>query len=369
MKRTKLLIIGFQPFNERMYPHLFDFVSELRKEFSVIYIGTDNRGVPRQCPKFPIFYSSPKKIFGYLKGYIRQRIAHLSSLYWHRFIGVSTVIAIDHQALHDAVKIFPNTIKIVFWSHDYIAVEHEWRKDDKIVQLIQDNIIDIQHVDTIMIQNEKRGKCLDKLLQCDNINKTYFPVSLMDDAYSQITSTQKHDDKILSTIRLSLMSVSTYRDSQRLLSQSIPKDAIWVLRGKVPEEIQKAINIMDYKYELYPFCETYKGMRENLTNCNIGVLSYRLMSDNDLYLSGASGQLVEYLRLGMPVIVFGCDDIGMLVEMHKAGVYIHSEDHLSNAINHIRDNYMAFSENARKLFESNYDMSLYLPDIIKKIDK
>ena len=52
-----------------------------------------------------------------------RAIIQLCSLSWYRFSDVSTVIAIDTQVLHDAVKIFKVDIKY----HNFITLGHEWR--------------------------------------------------------------------------------------------------------------------------------------------------------------------------------------------------------------------------------------------------
>ena len=42
--KTRILVIGFQSYNERMYPHLYDFLREIEKYSEVVCFGKDDRG-------------------------------------------------------------------------------------------------------------------------------------------------------------------------------------------------------------------------------------------------------------------------------------------------------------------------------------
>ena len=44
--KASVVVIGFQKEDHRMYPHLYDFLKNMRDVFDdVIYIGDDDRGI------------------------------------------------------------------------------------------------------------------------------------------------------------------------------------------------------------------------------------------------------------------------------------------------------------------------------------
>jgi glycosyltransferase involved in cell wall biosynthesis len=101
------------------------------------------------------------------------------------------------------------------------------------------------------------------------------------------------------------------------------------------------------------------GYRQAIARHDIGVLCYRPSNLNDVVISRSSGQLADYLRLGIPVVAFVAPEMGRFVTEAGVGAAAHDAASLDLACRTIRANYADMSRRARALFEQHYDFQLY----------
>lgn len=98
----KVLVIGFEPYNEMMYPHTYDFLKIIEKHCDLIYFGDDDRGVMRYTlgnMKPESFH--PRTLARFLYQIVNH-IIHRTRNKIKKLMNedVDIVIAIDHSALH-----------------------------------------------------------------------------------------------------------------------------------------------------------------------------------------------------------------------------------------------------------------------------
>ena len=63
-------------------------------------------------------------------------------------------------------------------------------------------------------------------------------------------------------------------------------------------------------------------MRAFISNYDIGFIGMPVKNLNNFFYSKAAGQFVEFANLGIPVIVYGIEELGDFVEQNKCGIMI-----------------------------------------------
>lgn len=97
--------------------------------------------------------------------------------------------------------------------------------------------------------------------------------------------------------------------------------------------------------------------------CDIGFLGYRETDMNHVYIRNASGQLVEFLRRGIPVVVAGKNNLGSFVETMQIGVAIDSVEDVGTAIGKIMSNYQQYSTACLACFRNHFDLAKYASSV------
>jgi glycosyltransferase involved in cell wall biosynthesis len=367
----KVLVIGFQPFNESMYPHAYDFLKILEDHCDLIYFGDDDRGVTNHLLGItkPAFYharfwanhllTSYRRILG-----IRNKIKKLVEN------DVEIIIAIDHSALHYASKFLKENTRLIFWSHDFFAPDHPWMDSYWIRRLVRENRKDIKKCDLIIIQDHNRAAVLDSILKSHDIPKFYLPVSLQADVFSEAEAKRRGSRVIDGNITLmQLGSIYPGRNSHLLVDayQTMPDNIDLILKGSISGEIQTLVEMAIRKPSVYPKSTTFKDMRENLNQADIGIIGGGEKDLNNHFFSMASGQLAEYSRLGIPVIVLDINELGEFVENHKCGLSISNISRLDCAIQQIVQDYVNYSRSAYNTFGKFFNIELYRESLINEI--
>jgi glycosyltransferase involved in cell wall biosynthesis len=227
--------------------------------------------------------------------------------------------------------------------------------------------LDIKKCDLIMIQDKNRAAVLDNILNSHAIPKYYLPVSLGADLFS--SSEAKRRGSVVLTEKITLMqsgSIALGRNSHVIINayQKLPDNILLILKGLISDDIRILVEKADRKPGVYPRSATYKEMREFIDQADIGIIACEAKNRNNYFISMASGQLVEYLRLGIPVIVL---DMGEFVERNKCGLLISNEIQLKNAIQQIAQNYCDYSRAALSVFKKFYDLGLYRDSLITNL--
>lgn len=371
----KVLVIGFNPYDERMYPHVYDVLRTIENYCDLIYFGEDDRGRTLfRLGETPLPLFRPRLWRGLgvrILTYYRKIIGIQNKIKKLFDKDIDIVIAIDHSALHYASKYLKENTRLVFWSLDIIAQDHPWMVSFLIRKLISENRKEIKKCDLIIIQDHHRAAVLDSILNSHNINKLYLPVSLSSDLFFETEAERRSSQVLHEHITLmQLGSIAPGRNSHRIIDafQKMPDNIFLILKGNTSDEIRTLTGKTVRKPILHPGrSETFREMREIVNQADIGIIACEMKDINNYFFSMASGQLVEYLRLGIPVIVLDMMELGEFVDRNKCGLSIAHESQLEDAIHQIVKNHDSFSRDAYSTFRKFYDIELYRENLIKKI--
>jgi hypothetical protein len=105
-----------------------------------------------------------------------------------------------------------------------------------------------------------------------------------------------------------------------------------------------------------------------VAQCDIGFVGYRPTNQNFFAIKNASGQLVEFMRCGKPVLSMGTNDLGKRLEDEGAGRAVSNATEFFEAINSIQSDYSRFSANAKRLFEKRYNFEHYAPTLLSYLE-
>ena len=360
--KSKILVIGFQPFDEKMYPHTYDFLELIGGYCDLTYYGGDDRGVKSlniglQLSSIGNALSHPLTVWNTISHYlfetkrIRKEIKELMSQHF------DVVIAIDHSALNYASDFIEKGTKFIFWSYDIISEDHDWRKSYWIRKLLKENRNKIHRCDLIMVQDRNRRAVLNSVLGSHNIPNFYLPVSLK---HRDITRKSLPRGKA-EIILMQAGSIHRLRASDQLIEyyQTMEEKVSLVLQGHIDQTIQIYIENMERKPQLYPVANRLEELRAKISEADLGFIANSSKDINDYYYSKCSGQFIEFIMQGIPVITYDSEDLGTFVEENKCGVYIRKIEEIDSAIEEICADYVAFSGNAKNTFFRFFDIEAY----------
>jgi glycosyltransferase involved in cell wall biosynthesis len=370
----KVLVIGYQPYDEAMFPHTYDVLRILDDHCDLVYFGGDERGRIRYTlglmkPKsfhprpwvrfFRHLLTSYKKIRG-----IQNEIEKLMNN------DVDIVIAIDHSALHYACKFLKEDTRLIFWSLDYLSPDHLRMDSFWVRRLVKENQKDVRKCDLIIIQDGNRAAVLDSILNSHHVPKLYLPVSLRADAFSE-NAAQRRQSRFFdgNIILMQLGAVHPQRASDAILEayQKMQDNTLLIFKGDISGDILELVEKVGKKPIVQPRSITLKEMRETVSQADVGIIACRLKNLNNYFFSRASGQLVEYLRLGIPVIVLDVKELGEFVETSKCGLSIPNVSQLDCAIQKIVGDYSNYSMSSYAAFHKFFNIALYRERLINEI--
>jgi hypothetical protein len=374
----KLLVVGFAPYTEQMYPHLYEFVQEMRRYADVAYFGHGYRGYEwfllEQQLRMVSFvdlmrpvrlWSKTRKIGSFLREFRR----HKQQLQQMLAEAYDAVIAIDHVALNTVARYAQQSTRLIFWSHDILCQDGLFYTAYLVRRILRQNIKNLKRFKLIMIQDQQRAAILDSLLFSHQIPKVYFPIALRDDDDSRQIACQKAEHPPTDMIHLIQQNAAEERGIQDLLDiyQQLDPHIMLTFQGSCSLTLGQLMAAYPRQPTFYPFQPSLRAMRQNLASGDIGFICYQIQDLNHFFISRASGQLVEFLKLGMPVIIYRSAELGAFVEQHTVGVFIQHINDVSQAIRTIQANYAGYARNARKIYEDCFRLEPYCQTLYEKI--
>ena len=360
------LLIGFEPESAGMYPQVREVISVLRGLGALDYFAKDDRGVS--------LISDPSRILGErssfgtgLKG-IARRIRdykrrlqgrHLMEKEFDELTAGKTydyLIAIDHNAISLGARV--NARRRLLWSHVFLCADHPWMKVGAIRRMVARNRQEMRSFSGVIIQDQTRAACLASILGTHDLATMYLPVSLSDSADARKSADTRAQTPPSETMKLMLLTPAPNRGAGELVTavrHANEKIRLSLNGGWFPENVEKD----PARFENLQRSPDADGYRRTIAQHDIGVLCYRASNLNDVVISRSSGQLADYLRLGIPVVTFLAPEMGRFVTEAGVGAAAHDASSLDLASRAIRANFSDMSRRARALFEQYYDFQLY----------
>ncbi len=392
-----VIVIGFQQDGPLMYPHLADFLVQLRQEFGqVFYFSNDKRG--EGLYKFDFLMESIRqrlaqgrppeglavdhattgkssiwverafflrRAFNGIVGFLGFLINHLLLGCKLRLIQIIKprvlVIAIDHTAVFTAARW--TNCPLVFWSFDALAHDAPWLLPHGRLKRLLDCHSE-HRANLLLVQDEARRKLVEDAVQHRFENVCYLPVGVLDREYDRTAAHSRMQMKCLDTARVVQCGwIAPVRWSPELVAsyQQWPERHELCLHGYLSKEYSEAPQVHEAKRQ--PAISTKIYGNDELSqflNCfDIGFIGYRETDENHRHLENASLQLVLFLRLGIPVICCAPKSLCKLVEDAGAGIAVSHPSETLRALDRISTQYADFSTGARGLYESRFDLGKF----------
>lgn len=379
MTRIRASILVTAPFknDERMYPHLHDVLVNLRKHYDeVIYVEDEMQYWPHNIiDRWMLYYLNSDDLVEQrtIQGKIKEAIGnfeHSRSVYVDKLKSIAfknsqfIVLAIDDNAFNVSMEVFPgNTI---YWSFDALGKDCPFRLniDGFVERMIRENSQKSCQAKALIVQDTSRGT---HLIDCINatFSKTiYVPVSLNDTTFCAIAALKRGQERSLQTLKIvqsGHICTNRYSDAVARSYQGWPYGIELYFRGNigsdvlaVVEDLAKPVNITRCFYDnnVLPII---------FNDYDVGFIGHQETDRNHHLIINASSQLAAYMRLGMPVLCCGSEQLISYVNDNKIGFATHHPlDIHPEQITDLVENYSIYSQNARKLFEEKYDLNRHM---------
>lgn len=345
----KILIIGFEPATKISYPHTKALLTFFGNDL-LDYFYFRERGYFLSDPKN--FVSSIRFIYT-LFNVVVYTLRLFIKL---RFGGYTRIVAIDNLAYVVASYLFSDA---VLWSHDFVTDDQE-HSTSLIQKFIASRVKSrLQRNGKLIIQDEVRKTLFLKSVGIDDaksINCFFLPVSLPPCPVEIHDVSEK-------PIVLQIGGINAYRSgSDKILNhyQSFSDTYDLAFHGYLDPKLIPNLELARRRPWVSTFLTEPSDLYKIVEKCDIGFLFYFSSNQNFYNISKASGQFVEFIRCGKPVVICGESSLSTFVIEKRVGVAIDDISGLVGAINHIKSNYTQYSQNALDLYEAEYNIHPYL---------
>lgn len=349
MAGKKILIIGFEKENYIKYPHLKDVVDFFQLNSGAEYLYFSQRGY------FLGYLQGIKPNIIYALSILISIIDLLKFIFKNMKTKYSQIVVIDNFA-YIATSIFSK--KTILWSHDFVTNDQPHKKSFYQWIIFKGTSFFLKKNKKIIIQDIDRLKlfCESYHLNMSSLNVFYLPVS------SRSIVREEFKRTLLVPKVLQIGGINQYRSCSHdlvLQYQKSSKKYELYLHGF----FDKHSILFIKKQDQIPFCSTLElnasDVFKIVDKCDIGFIGYRSENLNFYYIAHASGQLVEFLKLGKPIIAYGATNMLDLVDKYKLGYSLQNINNLDYAIEYIALNYTELSSNCTKLFNDVYNFDNY----------
>jgi len=362
----KILIVGFEKYNDKMYPHTKYFIDFVLKNMSVDYfIFRERLFIFQSATKF-LWPFNVKKFLKFIRAFfyiffdfIKLKKKLSRKKYDH-------IIAIDICAYCAAALADKNNVTI-FWSHDIL---NQYNLYDNIIYKWVSKLCAglIKKNRRVIIQDNERLK-----LFCENIDvnltdcDTFFlPVSLKnlkpaDAAIKNLNLPTILQCGAICKSRLSDIILSDYQKNHDLYKLSF--------HGFIDSEMIRAIKSAAKQPLISTKIVSSEMIYQIIEHCEIGFVGYLQKDLNTYYIKNACGQALEFLKAGVPIIVMGNTNLKELVKDEKIGVAIDNQSEIKDAVKYIKQNYKTLSENCMLCFQKYYNIDNYSAGFISWLNK
>lgn len=381
MKNCRVLVIGYEPYGEGMYPHLHDFVEAFRERVNLTYCGSLKRyqAYTNLTSPIALIKRKEKNVSQYLHAIwninqfkseqkcVAEDLANLMHKDKYTFI-----IAIDPVAWIIAARFAPISSKLIFWSYDMPSKDSVIYKNKRVRRIVSQCIRLKNKCDLWVIQNAGRSSVLNDLLLGLESPFFYFPVSLRDGVQFRIIASEKRSISKKEDICLAQITCSKGRGSDLLFQeiQNPQYDHITLMfEGSIANDMEKMMRNARHPPIVVRKHDRLSDFVSTIAKADIGFIAYRYGDTAHKYMSQSSGQVAEFTRLGIPLIVLENEHLGKRVEKMNAGCLINKISSLNDALEKIRNSYLRYSRGARALYESDYCLDNYVGSFESKLEE
>jgi glycosyltransferase involved in cell wall biosynthesis len=357
----KLLLVSPFTDDRDLYPHLRNFMDEISKDYDIDYFHVKERGywiesILGNLKRNPFKKGSYSAIYNIFKNSVQ--------LFLKRWQHYDAVIAIDNFPY--ALASFFTGKTVTLWSHDFVDSSQAKSKKfiHRLIALATKS--SLKKNNRLIIQDADRLALFLDANNCDESPKHifYLPVSL--------TAASPNTQNVLCSMRSTLPilmqigGINISRSNSDQLLEHFQKNSHkfkLFFHGFISGEIQAILREQDILPLISSVSVSPSQISQIVDACDIGFVSYVANDLNFHFIARASGQLVEFLRCGKPIIVMGNTNLQKYVEDNAIGISIESIEELVPAIEKIEREYSFYSRNSLAKFNEIYNIQLYIPEL------
>jgi glycosyltransferase involved in cell wall biosynthesis len=201
------------------------------------------------------------------------------------------------------------------------------------------------------------------------VKKFMLPVSLFQDSFSEKICRSKKDQPSFQrndVLLTQVGSIHELKSSDAILQafQKLSPNINLAFMGHISPNIRQLAESLTRKPAIYEIQPSFVQMRSIIAKADIGIIGAKEKNLNNYFYSMAAGQLVEFVRLGIPVIVADSEELGAFVEEQKCGKYIHEMAELEQSIDCIKSHYSEYSENCFRMYQEYFNLSNYCEKLV-----
>ncbi len=188
----------------------------------------------------------------------------------------------------------------------------------------------------------------------------YLPVSLNDSDFCRKAAEdrqKRNSFPVVNIIQNGWIIIDRLSDKLVDAYQNWPSFYKLHLHGFLDGTMESKIRNAQRMPHISTFLYSNESLPQILNDYDIGFVGYAERSSNDRHMENTSSQVVSYSRLGIPVIGCGSSLFNDFVNKQKIGIGISSIEEMEDAIKKIIENYPLFASNARKLYESRFNLT------------
>lgn len=358
----KILLVGFQEFDEKMYPHTQYFVNLVKEKIDIDYFNAKEKG----------FFFSP-----YIDNPFSKEARNATRIaFKNLFKTIFRVKKLDIKNNYDYILViddfnfwglsfFIKKSKLVYYSYDFYAPETPLGKLGLIKLITKHNNKLLKKGIPSIIQCEDRKNDFEEATQIKLKNVFYIPIFA--EKIQGITPAVKISTE--SPVLMQFGAACNIRMSDKLIKNCIENNFAYSLHmhgnieGNIKDMAKEANspNII-YSEGLYSADE----YNQTLKRADIGFICYSFNHDsNNKHLFRANGRIPEFLKMAKPIISIQNEDIAINLNKYKIGISINSIEEVPRAIEEIKNNYAEYSENALKCFNEVFNHELYVDNFVE----
>jgi len=272
------------------------------------------------------------------------------------------VIVIDHFLAAVAMWIYP-TDHVIFWSHDIICSDSDFAQYRISKILLTANAKLIRNGARLLIQDEDRRALLEESIGCQVPQDRRFIAPIFLTALTSPPPIKRLNGR---PKLLQIGHLSWIRHSDELLQHYSENTNLYELlcHGVPDHSFRNALKIIQRRPALSTVLIPSNQLWKIISECHIGFLGYRFEDKNAYLLARASGQAIEFLRLGKPVIVLSHSTLNELINQRGAGIGITSITQLGEAVETIVSQYEKYVKAAKSLFDEDFDPIRFESDLV-----
>ncbi|MEW5847154.1 MAG: hypothetical protein AB2A00_00020 [Myxococcota bacterium] len=345
----RILVVGFEPWDDAMYPHTRAVLEELRSHFPLQYLHLKERGgfvakLAEDAPLRPRVRAtlSPvlRSVGATLQAALRRQRPHV-------------IMAIDAFA-YGLVGTLVRGPRMVLWSHDLVTPDMPLHAAplQRLIHGTARRVLTAHR--SVIVQDEDRLELVRSALGVRTpLDAFLLPVCLPGWDGPTTSSPWSPVPRIIQCggIREDRFSTDLLNHFNRY-----PGRYHLHFHGLSSPGFRRELELAPHKPTVSERLVLPAQLSHILRGHHLGFVGYRVNDLNHRMLANASGQLVEFLRLGMPVLVMGNTTVNDLVVRHGVGVVLNSVEGLLPALATLAGDETGFRQRARDLFRKQFEL-------------